>query len=159
MTEATDHFSYVRKCYHALTPEERARFCNGVGSEIPQLEWADSLIPAKWKRRMRAEADYHDVGYWIGGSRDHRYDCDRGTYEGWKTMVGALPDRLERAEGYTVMWIAYRVLRVFGWLSFDFRDEPWSLQMLKDFAAQNPKKESMNRKDRPSKELRATARL
>lgn len=138
MTEAVDHYSYVKHCYYRMSEAERKVFCNGVGSEIPRLEWADDVIPEKWKKRMRPEADLHDVGYWMGGGRKERKACDKGTYEGWKTMVTNLPDRLERAEGFVIMATAYRVLRFFGWLSFERRWKPWDLEMLKHYAEQHP---------------------
>jgi len=129
-----NYVSYIKHCTHKLEPDELNELWNGVGSSHPIIRWADELIPERWLREMDEPSKYHDVAYYLGGTEAHRKIADLLFRNMCLTRVRHRYSGLERKKGELVMYIAYCVLRAGGGCSFEYRDEPLTLEQLKELA-------------------------
>lgn len=117
-----DHISY-----RDLTPEQRKRLCNGVGSDwMPR--WLRKLLTllSGW---FFDEASWchHDFGYTVGYTEVHRLEYDR------KFLAAMLRDA---GRGGLVRYVIavqlsllfYVMVRVFGRFSFSYGNEFTNLE-------------------------------
>lgn len=113
--------SASRPSYRDLTPEQRKRLCNGVGSDW-QPAWQRKAL-TKLSGWFFSEASWchHDFGYAVGHTEAHRLEYDR------KFLAAMLRDAdhlsgLKRMVALQLAWIFYRSVRAFGGKSFYYAD-------------------------------------
>lgn len=85
-TDYASHAEYVRAVYDRLPIDYRAVLVNGVGSQLPLLRHIN--VPRTYRELFRSAANYHDVGYVIGGNDEHRKACDNAFFRGCIEAAG-----------------------------------------------------------------------
>lgn len=102
----------------ALTQEEKAKICNGVGA----AEGLSKLLPDTVFGMSIADiADQHDYDYWLGGTTADRLNADivffNSMLRRFKNMGSAFlyPFRRHRAKVY------FKFLREFGFKHFNVK--------------------------------------
>jgi hypothetical protein len=123
------HSDYVIAVTNALPKWAIEVLYNGFGSE----KWGDAedlFIPRKWQQRFEESGGirFHDIGYWLGGSNNHRRNVDYLCYR-----------YCARAAGWSLMGQRYALetiiaLRVLGWTAFEKREKPRTFAELIDVA-------------------------
>lgn len=115
---------HVDTCYavlKSLTEEELSKLWNGVGSNELVFRF---FKPPQWVRDIFSEASkFHDVAYWIGGSKHHRIAVDREFAIQCFKAIYDLP-WLQRFAALLWVKIDDDILRNFGSLTFVRRLEP-----------------------------------
>ena len=116
----------VGPAWAALSPDERARLCNGVGA-ADQPEWLGRLLDAL--PYLTPASIPHDIDYWVGGSWLARWQADRrfrrNAYLVARAKIGPFWARLFRSTAraewaFAVVEIeaAYVALRAAGWRAY-----------------------------------------
>ncbi len=116
MTEQT-----ARARWEDLNDEEKRVLEGHVGPGwLPQ--WFCNKMTGLFRRLYEiAVQERHDFGYMVGGNADFRYKCDRKLLE----MMRADCDRFNGEKKRLACFVSdliYLVVRLFGWLSFNWRE-------------------------------------
>lgn len=117
----------------AMTPEQYAETCNGVGPKMTLWlgKWGDIALPfAKWlrvperiQRLLRGAADLHDVGYDIGGDEvDKMHDDTWFLANGLDAVYAQDVNFLVRLYDRAWTYICYTLVRVLGGQFFNYRN-------------------------------------
>lgn len=122
-----EHVDYVDQLTDSLTDAEYLHLVNGCGSQKFFLRLFRPR--SKYCNLFSSACNWHDIGYYLGGTSQHRFIVDLEFYL-----------RIMRKAWFSIFaqWAAFgmwRSVRRVGALCFEFRDEPATLAYLQAVAA------------------------
>lgn len=118
-----EHIDYVMAIYSQLTTTELNAISNGFGSALPGLRLATYAIPEYYRRALKPAADFHDLGYEIGGDEDHREAID--THFLWlETSIAKDLPIARMIPGLAASIAAWKAVDIGGAMSFEYRTMP-----------------------------------
>ena len=117
-----------------MTERERASWAKLTPEEIKTLEGhvGPGWLPQRFCNKMThwftriyriAVQEHHDFGYIVGGTAEDRFRCDRELLRHMREDCESHRGEKRRLACF-VTDLIYIVVRMFGWLSFQWREEP-----------------------------------
>lgn len=97
--------------YEDLTPEQKAKICNGCGGKGGWFNPPEFCF--------HASCNHHDFNYWLGGDEEDRKKADKQFY-------AAMLEDCERYKGLrkyyyrSMAWVYYRAVRMCGSQFFNY---------------------------------------
>ncbi len=117
-----------------MTECEKASWSKLTTDEIKTLEGhvGPGWLPQKFCNKMTywftriyqiAVQEHHDFGYIVGGTAEDRFHCDRELLRHMRQDCDSHHGEMRRLACF-VTDLIYIVVRMLGWLSFQWRDKP-----------------------------------
>jgi hypothetical protein len=127
------HVLHIDLILSQLDEEELSKFSNGMGSGLPLLRIF--TLPKYYQQLFENAVLFHDVGYFVGGTRFDQVVVDQEFYDRCLGLARLAPGYLR-----SKFWarLAYYAVTLGGSISFERLARPRTLEEMKAYAKLRP---------------------